>query len=80
MSNLYWSWLLTIVGLTGFYFAGKKKWWAWYINVACQGLWFSYAIFTEQYGFIVASIAYTLIFLRNALNWTKEKRLEEDKE
>lgn len=73
-----WSWILTIIGLTGFYFVGKKKWWAWYINLFCQLLWFTYAIVTEQYGFIVAALFYTIIFLTNLLKWKKEHKLEKD--
>lgn len=69
---LTWDVLLTVVGLTGFHFAGKRKWWSWYINIACQGLWFTYAIVTEQYGFIAASLAYTYVFTKNAIAWTRE--------
>ena len=28
----YWSWLLTAVGLTCFWLAGRKVWWAWYVR------------------------------------------------
>jgi hypothetical protein len=73
MNDQYWSWLLTVVGLTGFILAGRKVWWAWYINIGCQALWFTYAIVTEQHGFIVAAIAYTVVFARNAYKWTTER-------
>ena len=72
MDNQWWSWILTAVGLTGFVFVGRKDWWAWYINIGCQVLWFSYAIVTAQYGFIVAALAYTIVFTRNAIKWTKD--------
>ena len=72
MSNQMWSWLLTAVGLTGFIFVGRKAWWAWYINIACQVLWFVYALVSEQYGFLVAALAYTVVFTRNANRWTIE--------
>lgn len=65
----YWSWILTAVGLTGFYFVGKKKWWAWWINIGCQVLWITYAIVTQQWGFIVASVAYTIVFAHNLIEW-----------
>lgn len=74
MNNQIWSWVLTIVGLTGFILAGRKVWWCWYVNIACQALWFTYAIVTEQYGFIVASLAYTVVFTQNAIKWTKEHK------
>lgn len=70
----YWSWVLTAVGLTGFVLAGKKVWWCWYVNIACQALWMTYAIVSEQWGFIVAALAYTFVFTKNAIAWTKEHR------
>lgn len=70
--SAYWSWLLTAVGVTGFILAGRKVWWAWYVNLACQGLWLAYALATHQYGFIVASAVYTVVFTRNAVAWTRE--------
>jgi hypothetical protein len=73
---MFWSWILTVVGLTGFVLAGRKVWWAWYINIACQGLWFTYALVTHQYGFIVASVAYTVVFTQNAVKWTRERKGE----
>ena len=73
---MWWSWVLTAVGVTGFVLAGKKIWWAWYINIGCQALWVTYAIVTEQWGFIVASAVYTVVFTRNALAWTREHREE----
>lgn len=39
-----WSYILTAVGISGFILAGRKVWWAWHINIACQGLWIAYAI------------------------------------
>ena len=72
----YWSYLLTIVGLIGFILAGKKIWWCWYVNVGCQALWFTYAIVTKQYGFIVASIVYTVVFTQNAIKWTAEHKAD----
>ena len=40
----YWSWVLTAVGVTGLYFAGRKVWWAWLIGLGAQALWLAYAI------------------------------------
>lgn len=79
MDNQLWSWLLTAVGLTGFILAGRRVWWSWYINLACQGLWFAYAFATQQYGFIVAALAYSIVFTQNAIKWTKEHREKKEK-
>lgn len=74
MSTQIWSWLLTIVGVTGFFLAGRKVWWCWYINLACQVLWFAYSIVTQQYGFIAGAAIYTIIFSQNAVKWTRDHR------
>lgn len=77
--NQLWSWVLTVFGLLGFIFAGKKIWWAWYINIANQFLWTAYAIVTEQWGFIVGSVFYFAVFSRNAYLWTKEHQEKKKK-
>lgn len=74
MSPWWWSWLLTVVGVTGFVLAGRKVWWCWYINIGCQALWITYALVTGQWGFIVASVVYTWVFTQNAIRWTREHR------
>lgn len=69
-----WSYIVTVVGLTGFFLAGRKVWWAWYVNIGCQVLWFIFGLVTAQYGFLIASIVYTFIFTQNAIRWTKEHK------
>lgn len=66
------DYLLVAVGLLGFVLAGQKKWYAWYVNIACQFLWLAYAIISQQYGFILGAIVYTIVFTRNAVKWTKD--------
>lgn len=69
-----WSWVLMAVGLVGFHLAGKKIWWAWYVNIANQIIWFVYSIVTEQWGFLVGTFFYMYVFVQNAYRWTKEHR------
>ncbi len=76
MDDWWWSWLLTVVGLTGFVLAVRKVWWAWYVNIGCQVLWLSYALATEQYGFIVAAAAYLFVSTQYAISWTREHRAQ----
>lgn len=73
MDNVYWSYILTIVGLLGFIAVGRKIWWAWFVNLGCQILWFTYSIVTQQWGFLIGAVAYTLIFSLNAYKWTRER-------
>lgn len=71
---MWWSWVLTAVGVTGFFLAGRKVWWAWYVNIANQVLWTAYAIVTQQWGFLAAVFIYLAVFIPNAVRWTKEHR------
>jgi hypothetical protein len=73
-----WSWVLTIVGVTGFLLAGQKIWWAWYLNIANQALWLSYGVVTEQWGFVAGGVVYTVVFVRNAAVWTREHRADRE--
>lgn len=71
---MYWDYILSIAGVAGFILAGKKIWWAWYVNIAAQFIWFAYAFVTHQYGFFIGSAIYFLVFSKNAYDWTKEHR------
>jgi hypothetical protein len=67
-----WSWALAAVGLAGFFLAGRKVWWAWYVNIANQGLWTAYALYTDQLGFLAGAAVYLVVFSMNAYRWTRE--------
>ena len=75
----YGNYIVTAVGLLGFYLAGKKVWWCWYVNIANQVLWFVYGTVTEQWGFVFGTLIYTAVFTRNAYLWTKEHRERSNK-
>lgn len=66
------SWIIVAVGLIGFYFVGKREWWAWYINLGCQILWWTYALVTGQPAFLVSAAIYSGIFAWNAFKWTRD--------
>jgi hypothetical protein len=68
------SWTMVLVGLVGFRLVGKKVWWAWYVNLSCQILWWIYALVTGQPAFLVSAAVYSGIFAVNAYEWTKEHR------
>lgn len=71
------DWLLSAVGLIGFILAGRKIWWSWYLNIACQVLWFTYGLVTHQWGFVAAAVVYAIVFSQNAYRWTKEHKKKE---
>lgn len=71
MADQWWSWVLPIVGVTGLYFAGKRKPWAWLIGLFAECLWLAYAIVTKQYGFVLGSFAYGAVYVKNSLLWLR---------
>jgi hypothetical protein len=70
------SWLVTIVGLIGFWLAGNKVWWAWYVNIANQLMWVIFAIVSGYYAFLLGTAFYTAVFVKNAIQWTQAHRAE----
>jgi len=69
---MMWSWILSIVGVTGLYLVGRRHWWGWCIAFINECLWCIYAVTTEQYGFILGAVAYGFIHLVNATRWRGE--------
>lgn len=74
MSGAWWSYALSLVGVAGFWLAGRKIWWAWYVNIANQVLWLAYTLVTQQWGFLLGVVIYTVVFVKNAIAWTREHR------
>jgi hypothetical protein len=65
--------VLMAVGIVGFELAGRLVWWAWYVNIANQGLWLAFALITGYWGFVVGTIFYTYQFSLNAYRWSKDR-------
>ncbi len=74
MSDWWWSWLLTAVGVTGLFLAGSKRKLGWAIGLGAQVLWIAYALVTVQYGFLASAFAYGFVYARNWLRWRHEQR------
>jgi len=68
-----WSWILATVGVIGIFFVGRKTIWGWFVLLFNECLWTIYATQTKQYGFIVASIAYAIVYIRSYFHWSKER-------
>lgn len=67
----YWSYILTAVGVFGLWLAGRKSKFGWAVGLGAQVLWISYAITTEQWGFIVSAVAYGWVYSKNFLAWRR---------
>lgn len=68
----YGSWCLAPFGLLGMYVVGQKKRWGWVLSMLTQSLWATYAIGTGQYGFLIGTVSYFAVYLRNWLRWRHE--------
>ncbi|MFI0530306.1 hypothetical protein ACH3XX_09680 [Streptomyces scabiei] len=73
----WWSWLLTAVGVTGLYFAGRKCALGWGIGLGAQLLWVAYALSTQQYGFLVSAVAYGWVYAKNFCAWRCEREVSD---
>lgn len=72
--NQWWSWILTAVGVTGLFLAGSNRKAGWALGLGAQLLWVSYAVATEQWGFIASAFAYGGVYARNWLRWRRAAR------
>jgi hypothetical protein len=73
--NQWWSWGLAPFGLIGMFMTGKKNRWGWLLSIFTQILWITYAICTQQWGFIPGSLAYGFVYAKNFIAWSKENNL-----
>jgi hypothetical protein len=73
---MMWSWVLAAIGVTGIFLVGRKTIWGWLILCINECLWIAYALATKQYGFIVAAIAYGIVYVKSFIHWKRDERLE----
>jgi hypothetical protein len=64
----WWSWLLTVCGVVGLMLAGSQVRVGWLIGFVGQVLWIAYALYTQQWGFLVSAVAFGTIY---AWNWSR---------
>ncbi|WFE44997.1 hypothetical protein [Verrucosispora sp. WMMD1129] len=72
MAAQWWSWALTLIGLTGWWLTGRRLWHGWAVSLAVQALWLAYALATGQYGFIVAALSYGAMAALNLRRWRRD--------
>lgn len=67
MTPLWWSVLLSAIGITGIFLAGRPRlaWLGWSVGLAAQALWITFALATGQYGFLGSALAYAAVYLLN---------------
>lgn len=68
MIPAWWSVLLTTVGVTALWLAGRRGWLGstgWAIGLAGQALWAAYAIASRQWGFLGSAAVYGAVYALN---------------
>lgn len=73
---MWWSWLLAGIGIFGIWLAGRKNLWGWAIGFGSQALWITYAVVTDQLGFIFSAVGYGWVYGRNYLRWRADAKRE----
>ena len=71
--NEYASYVLAASGVAAIYFIGKKRIWGWIWATLNEAMWIYYAVTTKQYGFILAAIAYSVVYIKSYMYWKKEE-------
>ena len=69
ITQLQWTWILALMGVFGMYFVGRKRWEAFIWLIIMEILWIVFALQTKTYGFILGSVAYIVVYLRNIYIW-----------
>lgn len=74
MVPVWWSIILTVVGVTGLYFLTKKKWYGFAIGLGAQALWLAYSIATKQWGFLGSCFAYGAVNYIGLRSWLSSRK------
>jgi hypothetical protein len=69
----YWSYLLAVIGVAGIFLVGRKTIWGWLVLCVNECLWVVYAVTTKQYGFIIAAIAYGIVYIKAYVGWRRDE-------
>jgi len=72
MSENTWTWILLffeMIGLTGTFLVGNRKWYGWAIILAHSVPWFIYSIIYNKPGFIAMSFMWWTVNFINMMKW-----------
>ena len=58
------SWIIPLVGAACFWVCIKHPW-GWFVGIVQQAMYLAYAFVTHNWGFILHSLIFTAIFIRN---------------
>lgn len=64
--NPWWSWGLSAGALLCTFLIARKRREGWVVGFLLQGAWITYAIISEQWGFLASATAFAIL---NAYGW-----------
>lgn len=73
--NQGWSYLPVVVGVAGTYVSGKKSKWGWMLGFIAQILWILYSVAINQWGLVVSSAIYGVVYAKNFFAWRKPAKV-----
>lgn len=67
MIDGWWSWVLTGFTCGGLWLAGTpaRRVWGWSICLVGEALWVTYALVTQQWGFVIGAGVFGFVYGRN---------------
>ncbi len=68
----YLPYLLSAITIYSVFLQGNLNKLSWLISLVNQGLWFTWIIVSEQYGFVPMNMALTILFFINYFKWKKK--------
>lgn len=72
--DLWWSYLLSAMGMATAYMAGAGRISAWIVGLLTQLAWVAYALSTAQHGFLLSAAGYGCIYFRHLLAKLRQRR------
>jgi hypothetical protein len=74
---VWWSVLLTVIGVGGLYLVTRKLWTGFVVGIGVQLLWIAYAVVTKQWGFIGSALAYGYVNFLGLRRWLRDRARHE---
>jgi hypothetical protein len=66
---MWWSVVLSTLGLVGMYLAGRRAAVGWAVSIANEVVWIVYGCVTGQWAFCLSAVAYGWVYVRNLRAW-----------
>lgn len=72
-----WSAALGALALLSTTLAGNRRRSAWQVGILAQLGWIGFMFLTENFGFIVSIVGFTVVYIRNYIAWAPDQQPEQ---